>query len=253
MRPVRTLIAEDEKPARERLRLALLGFPEIEVVGEAVNGEQAAALIRELKPSLVFLDVQMPIMDGFEVLRCVDVPPAVVFTTAYDEYAVRAFEVHAVDYLLKPYGRERLRQAVDRALESLDRGRRSEGAELSALLEDVGRDRPYLTRVSARSGRSFRILPVDEAEFFKAENGLVFWVSGERSHLVDGSLGALTDRLDPARFFRAHRNAVVNLDRISAVAQLGRGRLAAEFPSGARIEIGRTRLDEFRRLMSLRG
>lgn len=250
MRHVRTLIAEDEQPARERLRLALLGFPEIALVGEASNGEQAVALIRELKPRLLFLDVQMPLMDGFEVLGCVEAPPAVIFTTAFDEYAVRAFDVHAVDYLLKPYGKERLRAAVDRALASLGGGEPDEA--LRALLEERRREAPYLSRVSARSGRSYRVLAVAEAECFRAEDGLVFWSSGDRSYVLDYTLSDLAERLDPARFFRAHRGAVVNLDRISKVLPLGRGRLAAEFASGVRVEIGRTRLEAFRRLMRLR-
>jgi two-component system LytT family response regulator len=250
--PVRTLIADDEQPSRDRLRLALAGYPGIEIIAEAANGVQALELIRGLRPQLVFLDIQMPLMTGFEVLRQLKTRPSVIFITAYDEYALRAFEVHAVDYLLKPFSKERLYDAINHAMENLLPGGNAEVLEkVDRLVQEHIRREPYISRLSIKTGRVYRVLPVKQVEFFKAEGGLVFWVEGQDQYLVDGTLADLEARLDPSRFMRVHRNALVNMAAISHVLALGRGRLAAEFPGGRRVDIGRSHLEDFRKAMSL--
>jgi len=250
MNAIRTLIAEDEKPARERLRNALRDMPEVQVVGEAKDGQQALELIHEHKPELLFLDVQMPLLDGFELLQQLDEKPLVVFTTAYDEYAIQAFEVHAIDYLLKPYSKERLRAAVARAVAGLgDRERNAE--RLIALLSDHQKTHGHLQRVSVKDRYAYRVVPVCEIDFFKAEEGLVFLhQSGERS-LIDTSLTQLEGQLDPERFFRLHRNAIANLDRIERVVPWGQGKLSVIYPGGQRLFVGRSRQHEFKRRMGL--
>jgi two-component system, LytTR family, response regulator len=253
MTPIRTILADDEQPSRDRLRLALSGYPGIQIIAEAANGVQALELIRSLRPQLVFLDIQMPLMTGFEVLRQLKVRPSVIFITAYDEYALKAFEVHAVDYLLKPFSKERLYEAINHAVEnSFPDGRADTVTKMEKLVEEHIRTEPYIHRLSIKTGRVFRVLPVIRVDFFKAEDGLVFWVEGQERHLVDETLVDLEARLDPARFMRVHRNALVNIDAISRVIALGRGRLAAEFRSGQRVDIGRSHLDAFRNAMSLR-
>lgn len=253
MTPVRTILADDEQPSRERLRLALAGYPDIEVVAEAATGVQALELIQGLKPQLVFLDIQMPLMTGFEVLRQLKTRPSVIFITAYDEYALKAFEVHAVDYLLKPFSKERLYDAVTHAVKNLSPGGNPAAAEkIDNLVEDHIRKEPYISRLSMKQGRIYRVLPVRQVDYFKAEDGLVFWMEGQDRHLVDETLADLEARLDPAHFMRVHRNALVNLDAISRVVVLGRGRLAAEFSRGQRVDIGRSRLESFRHQLSLR-
>ncbi|OHD77022.1 MAG: hypothetical protein A3J97_09235 [Spirochaetes bacterium RIFOXYC1_FULL_54_7] len=252
MTPIRTILADDEQPSRERLGLALAGYPGIQIIAEAANGVQALELIRSLRPQLVFLDIQMPLMTGFEVLRQLKTRPSVIFITAYDEYALRAFEIHALDYLLKPFSRERLYDALNHALENL--GRHADGEiniKVDRLVEDHVRRDPYISRLSMKQGRAYRVLPVRQVDFFKAEDGLVFWVEGNDRHLVDETLGDLEARLDPASFMRVHRNALVNMAAISRVVALGRGRLAAEFPSGQQVDIGRSHLNAFRQAMSL--
>ncbi|MDA3951492.1 MAG: LytTR family DNA-binding domain-containing protein [Spirochaeta sp.] len=250
MSPIATLVVEDEKPARERLLRALETISEVSVVGVAVHGADAVEQIRALKPDLVLLDVQIPVLDGFQVLEQLPHRPAVVFTTAYDEYALRAFEVHAVDYLLKPYDRARLQQAIERATARV----RSNGdSGLGTLLQERRRINPYLSRLTIRSGRTFRVLPVADVEFFRAEDGLVFWVDGTHRYLVEESLTRLETRLDPANFMRIHRSAIAHLDKIARVITLGRGRLAAEFESGARVDVGRTHTDRFRSVFDLPG
>jgi two-component system, LytTR family, response regulator len=253
MTPIRTILADDEKPSRDRLRLALAGYPGIEIIAEATNGVQALELIRGLRPQLVFLDIQMPLMTGFEVLRQLKTRPSVIFITAYDEYALKAFEVHAVDYLLKPFSKERLFDALNHALE--EPGRIAAGdttGKIDRLVQDHIHTEPYISRLSIKTGRIYRVLPVSQVEFFKAEDGLVFWVEGADRHLVDETLGDLESRLDPALFMRVHRNALVNLAAIRQIVALGRGRLAAEFSGSQRVTIGRSHLESFRKAMSLR-
>ena len=253
MKTVRAMIADDEKPARDRLRLALRDFPRIEVIAEATNGAEALERGRELKPDLLFLDIQMPLMDGFEVLGQLKPRPAVIFVTAYDEYALEAFEVHALDYLLKPYSRSRLDDAVRHCLESLGRsGGGDADARVDRLLADHHKKEPYVARLSIKSGRTYRVLPVEQADLFKAEDGMVFWVEGDERYLVDETLNALEDRLDPERFMRVHRNAIVNLESVGRVVSRGRGRLAAVFGSGLQIDIGRSHSAAFREVMRLR-
>lgn len=253
MTPIRTILADDEQPSRQRLRLALAGYPGIEIIAEAANGAQALELIRGLRPQLVFLDIQMPLMTGFEVLRQLKTRPSVIFITAYDEYALRAFEIHALDYLLKPFSKERLCDALNHALGNL--GRHADGdetlAKVDSLVQDHIRREPYINRLSIKTGRMYRVLPVSQVDFFKAEDGLVFWVEGQARHLVDETLADLESRLNPGHFMRVHRNALVNMAAISTVVALGRGRLAAEFQSGQRVDIGRSHLEGFRKAMSL--
>lgn len=254
MRPIRCLIADDERPARDRLHRALERFEEIEVVGEAVHGGEAVERVLELSPDLLFLDVQMPILDGFAVLEQLPERPEVIFTTAYDEYAIRAFDVHAVDYLLKPYDIARLEEAVRRATERLRRGdTEREAGGIRALLADHRAAHPYLSRLTVRSGRTYRVLPLDRVEYFRAEEGLVFWISGDERYLVGDSLTALELRLDPKEFLRIHRNTIARLEGITRVISLGRGRLAVEFVSGNRADVGRTHTDKVRRILRLSG
>lgn len=252
MTPIRTLLADDEQPSRERLRLALAGYPGIQIIAEAANGVQALELIRGLRPQLVFLDIQMPLMTGFEVLRHLKAHPSVIFITAYDEYALKAFEVHAIDYLLKPFSKERLHDAINHAMESLAPGGKLETVQkVAKLVEDHVHREPYISRLSIKTGRVYRVLPVRQVDFFKVEGGLVFWVEGLDRHLVDETLADLETRLDPSRFMRVHRNALVNMAAISRIVALGRGRLVAEFQSGQRVDISRSHLETFRKAMSL--
>lgn len=252
MKPIRVVIADDERPARERLRRALEGFEGIEVVGEAVHGGETVERVRALSPDLLLLDVQMPVLDGFSVLEQLPRRPEVIFTTAYDEYALRAFDVHAVDYLLKPYDTRRLAAAVQRATERLRRRDASDGEQpIDALVAYHQIAQPYLTRLTIRSGRAYRVLPLTDLEYLRAEDGLVFWVSGDDRFLVDDSLTALESRLDPDEFMRIHRNTIARLDKIRRVIVPGRGRLAVKFVSGNRADVGRTHIERFRRAFQL--
>lgn len=221
MEPVRVLIADDEPPARARLRRLLADDAEAEVVGEAASGTEAVEMIERLRPALVFLDIQMPGADGFGVLQAIDpaAMPHVVFVTAYDEFALRAFEVHAVDYLLKPFDADRFRTALARAKQRV-RARPPAGADdgLDARIRRVlaeARPAPaYLERVLVRTGARAVFRRVDEIDWLEAEENYVRLHAGRESYLVRGTLAGLEERLDPARFIRVHRSHMVNVASI---------------------------------------
>jgi two-component system LytT family response regulator len=218
--PVRVLIADDEPPARAKLRRFLDADPEVAVAGEAASGTEAVEMIERLRPDLVFLDIQMPGADGFGVLQAIDpaAMPHVVFVTAYDEYALRAFEVHAVDYLLKPYDADRFRTALARAKERV-RARPSAGdgtldERIRRVLAEARPAPAYLERVLVRTGTRAVFLRTDEIDWLEAEENYVRLHAGRESYLVRGTLAGLEERLDPARFIRVHRSHMVNVASI---------------------------------------
>lgn len=219
MEPVRVLIADDEPPARAKVRRFLAADPEIAIAGEAGSGPEAVEAIQRQRPELVFLDIQMPGLDGFGVLAALEpgTLPHVVFVTAYDEYALRAFEVHAVDYLLKPFDADRFRTALDRAKQRV-RARPPADDDLEQRIRRAvaeARTPPaYLDRILVRTGSRAVFVRTDEIDWLEAEENYVRLHAGRESHLVRGTLAGLEERLDPAKFIRVHRSHVVNLASI---------------------------------------
>jgi len=215
---IRTLIVDDEPLSRERLRGLLADEPEIEIVGECGDGCQAVLAIEEFKPDLVFLDVQVPNLDGFHILESVGVDriPAVIFVTAYDQYALRAFDVHAVDYVLKPFGRERLQKALVHARAQIAREKSSDlSGQIVALLEEM---RPpqhrYLKRIMIKESGRFFFLRTSDIDWVEASGNYVRLHLGADSHLLRETMNGLEGRLDPERFLRIHRSTIVNIERI---------------------------------------
>jgi two-component system LytT family response regulator/two-component system response regulator LytT len=204
------VVVDDEALARARIRKLLEAFDDLECVGEAKNGLEAVERIRELKPDLVFLDIQMPGMDGFEVLAALDDVPLVIFATAYDEYALKAFEVNSIDYLLKPIEKERLAQAVERARELLSGG--DLGREIERIAGLAGARR--VDRLPVQKGK--RIVLVDHADivWIEASEGLVFVHTREQRFLANTTMAELEARLDSGTFFRIHRSSIVNLNHV---------------------------------------
>lgn len=245
--PVRVLVVDDEPLARTGVVQLLAKDPDIAVVGEAADGRAAVEAIRTLQPDLLILDVQMPEYDGFEVLRTLprDRMPAVIFVTAYDQHALRAFEVHALDYLLKPFDDERFAEALDRAKRSL---RSAELGELSrrlvGLLEDRGSatpSEPRLTRLIVRHEGSVAFVRVEDLDWIEAADYNVKLHTRGQVHLLRESLNALEARLDPARFFRVHRSAIVNLDRIRELQPYFKGEHILLLQDGTRLKLSRAR------------
>ncbi|MBI1354908.1 MAG: response regulator [Acidobacteria bacterium] len=237
---LRTLIVDDEPVARSVLSEELCEAQGVDLVGEAENGAQAVERIDELAPDLVFLDIQMPVMDGFEVLRKIRGPlPAVVFVTAYSEHALRAFEVGAVDYLLKPIAGARLGQALERAREA----RRSplESAEKVARTLNAAETGPNQRRqkIVGRRGQEFHLLDLDEVFAFQAEGELVWILTAERKYLATQTLQALDEKLAGSQFQRVHRGALVNTDRIRKMASLSSQRWLLTLTNGLELTVSK--------------
>jgi two-component system LytT family response regulator len=247
---IRTLIADDEPLARHGVRLLLEREEGIEIIGEAGGGVEAADLIQRLRPDLVFLDVQMVGCDGFETLKRVgpDAAPVVVFITAYDEYALRAFEFNAVDYLLKPYDDTRFAAALDRARDLVMR-RRNDAVDsrLTRLIEHIegeGRDRILL-----KSSGEIIFLKTSEIDWIEAEGDYVkFHVTG-RTHLMRGTMAALEERLDPTRFIRIHRSTIVNADRLRKLSPSFEGEYAVVLHDGTKLRLSRGYHDRIKALL----
>jgi two-component system LytT family response regulator len=221
-----TVIVDDEPLGRERIRTLLTGDPEIEVVGESCDGKSAVASITRLKPDLLFLDVQMPEMDGFEVLQAVAGPemPIVIFVTAHDQYAVKAFQVHALDYLLKSFDRKRFGDALHRAKAEMAKGRdRRLDERLLALLEDFQQRRRIVERLVVRSGGRITFLRVEDIDWIGAADNYVCLHAGRESHMLRETMASIEGRLDTRRFLRIHRSTIVNLDRVMELAPLFHG------------------------------
>ena len=238
---VRTLIVDDMPLARSRLRRHLASDPEIEIAGEAKNGEEAIELIHSLAPQLVFLDIQMPGMDGFEVLEAVgpDAVPAVVFVTAFDEFALRAFEVHALDYLLKPLDAARLAASVARAKRMLAASE-NVTAQLTTLLDGLRGGKKYLTRIAVRARERLLFVAVEDIESIEGAGNYVRLHAGPASHLVRDRLGSIETKLDPDMFVRVHRSTIVNVTRIREMHPLFNGDQLLVLASGRRVTVSRT-------------
>ena len=218
---MRILIVDDEAPARAKMRRYVDEYPDIEIVGEAENGVEAIERIGELRPDVVFLDVQMPELDGFGVIDAigVDSMPYVVFVTAFDEYALKAFEVRALDYLLKPFTPERFAAVIDRARAEVTRASGNEGAELrgklEALLGAMAAGRPrYLQRILVHQANRALLLPVERIDRVEADRNYVRLHSGGTAFTLRGSLTSLAERLDPEKFLRINRSEIVRLDAV---------------------------------------
>lgn len=261
---IRALVVDDEPLAREGLRLLLATDPEVHVVGEAGNGPEAVRLIRELRPDLVLLDVQMPELNGFEVLAQLGPGevPAVIFVTAYDRYALRAFDIHALDYLLKPFRDDRFHDAIRRAKAQLRLTRMSDlGQRLMSVLASYGeRDgtpapaptpttpEPWVRRLAIRDAGRVVFLDVDEIEYIEAADYYVQIHAGGKAYLHRETMQSLEARLEPERFMRIHRSAIVNSRRIRELRSEGRRDLVVVLTSGAELRVARSHREKFQHL-----
>jgi len=215
--PIRVLIVDDEPLARQRLRALVEAEPDLVVAGECGDGRQAVEAIRAHKPDLLFLDVRMPELDGFGVLEALaeEPRPAVIFVTAYDRFALKAFEVNALDYLLKPFDHERFAKALERARKLIGRAQSEDvNQQLRTLLEDARGGRKYLDRVVIKSAARVFFLRVDEIDWVEAAGNYLKLHAGGEEHLLRETMGNLEARLDPTRFLRIHRSTIVNIERI---------------------------------------
>ena len=240
------VIADDEELAREKLRSLAEELPDTRVVGEAEDGPAALRLIDELRPDLVLLDLSMPGMSGLEVAKRMRHRPAVIFTTAYDQYAVAAFELQAVDYLLKPFDDERFKAAVERARErSQMPSELTDGDRLKQALYESG----YLSRVFVRERNRILVVPTGEIERLEARGDYVALHTGAKRHLVQVTIADMERMLDPGRFVRVHRSHIVNLDYVVAFTTDAKGALEVELRGGTRLSVSRARAQALRNLV----
>ncbi len=273
---IRALIVDDEPLGRQRIRSLLKSEPDFEIVGECGDGREALAAIREQRPDLVFLDVQMPGLDGFGVLDAVgpERMPAVIFVTAFDTYAIRAFEVHALDFLLKPFDRGRFRKAIKRARAELEsRKNRDTGAKLAALLQDarggqsielVGKfkearltrlpedpqaGRRFLDRVVIKSAGRVFFLRADEIDWVEAAGNYLRLHAGGDTHLLRETMSNMEARLNPEKFVRIHRSTIVNLERIKELEPMFHGDYMVALQDGTKLTLSRSYRQKLQELL----
>lgn len=268
-KPLRVLIVDDEPLARQRIEDLLKHEQGVELVGSADTGEAAIERIRALHPDLVFLDVQMPVMTGLDVVRSVgvDAMPPTIFVTAYDQHALKAFELAALDYLVKPFDDERFEEAFQRARR---RARLEEASRLRdmllAVLQETGEhaqavktpDRGgadaktrYLDRIPVESRGKVRFIPVSDVDYILASGPYAELVVGDRKHLIREAMQNLESRLDSARFFRVHRSAIVQLDRVDALLKGPGGDYDVQLRNGVRIKVARSRREELEKRLAM--
>jgi len=245
---IRAVIVDDEELARQILREFLSSHPEIELVAECANGFEAVKAVAELKPDLVFLDIQMPKLDGFEVLELIGNETAVVFVTAHDNFAIRAFEVHAVDYLMKPVGASRFEAALKRAKERLETKAPSNAVSAAELAAAARPPAQYLERIPVRDGARVFIIPVAKLDYVEAQDDYVALTSDGKKHLKQQTIASLETALDPSRFLRVHRSYIVNLERVAKIEPYSKDSHVAILFNGAQLPVSRAgyaRLREF--------
>jgi two-component system, LytTR family, response regulator len=266
--PIRVLIVDDEPLARQRVADLLRHEPAVDIVGEADNGTAAVESIRELRPDLVFLDVQMPGKTGIDVVREIGPRemPATIFVTAFDQYALQAFDVAAIDYLVKPFDDERFEQAFHRArrvlqLEGLDRLRDQLLAVLGGTAAVPGTTSPapqpstpgheYLERIAVEMRGKVRVVPVSQIDYITASGPYAELHVGDRVHLIREPMQGLEDRLDPERFFRIHRSAIVRIDLVDTLYKGAGGDYEVQLKNGVRLRVSRSRREELERRLGV--
>jgi two-component system LytT family response regulator len=249
---IRTLIVDDEPLARERIRSFLETEEDVEIVGECGDGPSAVEAIERERPDLLFLDVQIPEMDGFGVIERIGPVrmPVVVFVTAYDQYALQAFEVHAVDYLLKPFDQERFHKALQRARSAVAARRDGDFSErLMALLQDLKAPQGPLERLVVKSSGRIFFLRVEEIDWVESSGNYVCLHVGKESHLLRETMAGIEAKLDPSRFIRIHRTAIVNVDRIKELHLLFHGEYGVVLRDGSTLTLSRSYRDRLRGLI----
>ena len=238
MKKLRTLIIEDEVPAREILQSYLKEIPEIEVVGEAQDGFSGLKAITELKPDLVFLDIQMPKLNGFEMLELIEERPEIIFTTAYDQFAIKAFELNAADYLMKPFHKERLAKAVQKVAEKLYNSTVNK-PPVSEILAKKPENTSPLSRIVVKKGNAINIIPVDKIKYLASEDDYVMIHHADGKALKLQTMKYYEDNLPKERFVRIHRSHIVNISEIKKIEPYGKDNHIAILNSGERIPVSR--------------
>jgi two-component system, LytTR family, response regulator len=258
MKKIRTLIVDDEPVARRGIRRELERDPDVQIVGECSDGYQAVAAIQETSPELVYLDLQMPELDGFGVIETIGIEhmPMVIFVTAYHQHALQAFEIHALDYLLKPFNKERFQSALQHAKKQL-RQLSPDGLsqhllallQASEALPQTSTQPKYLERLAVKAGGRIFFLPTKEIHWIEAADNYVRLHTGKEAHMIQGTLSRLQSRLNPDMFLRIHRSTIVNIQFIKELQPLFHGEYVVRLSSGKELTSGRTYRENLQRLL----
>jgi len=237
MNKIKTLIIDDESLARDLLRHYLSKDERVEIVGECSNGFEGVLAIQELNPDLVFLDIQMPKITGFEMLELVSDPPVIIFSTAYDQYAIRAFEANAIDYLLKPYPSERVTAALNKAVEKLKT--KSIDPEINKLIKTHDEESGILNRVVVKSGRKIQVIPVESIQYIESQDDFVMIYCNEGHFMKQKTMKFFEEHLDANQFVRIHRSYLLNLSHISEIQQYEKETWIVLTKQGAKLKVSK--------------
>lgn len=255
MEAYKVLIIDDERLAREVVKKYLEASPELMIAGECSNGFEGVKMIQELKPDLIFLDIQMPKLTGFEMLELLDEYPAVIFTTAYDEYAIKAFEVNAIDYLMKPFTQERFTAAIRRFLEESrlrkPGAREDDRLRLESLLHYGQKQVGYTDRIVVKDQSRIHIIPVDSIKFCKAEEDYILIVTAEGKYLKKHTISTLESSLDPELFIRVHRSYIVRQSQIRRLELMGKETYVLHLQDGSKIPVSKSGYKKLKESMDI--
>jgi len=250
---IRALIVDDEPLARDRIREMLKEHPEVEVIAEARNGQEAIEAVANQNPDLVFLDVQMPDLDGFSVLQNLDVQkiPLIIFVTAYDQHALRAFDVHAVDYLTKPFDRKRFAEAIDHAKVYMKGAKEPDTARILSMLQEIRAGERYLERFAIKNGETVFFVRAEDVDAIEAQGNYVRLSLAGSSHLLRDTLNNVESQINPRMFVRIHRRTIVNIDRVKEVQTWARGEYRVVLFTGAHYTLSRGYRQHFEKFIKL--
>jgi len=239
MEAIRALIIDDEQLARELIKNYLKNYADIQIIGESENGFEGARDISELNPDLVFLDIQMPKLNGFEMLELTENPPEIIFITAHNDFAIRAFEMNAIDYLLKPYSQERLLAAIRKAVERIQSGAGKE-KKISQLVQQPLSEK--LERIVVKTGTKIRVIPVEKIVYLEAQDDYVMVFTDEGKHLKQGTMKYYEDHLDESKFIRIHRSYIVRIDQVVQLEPYAKDNYILKLKNGSVLKVSRNGL-----------
>jgi two-component system, LytTR family, response regulator len=233
---IRTLIVEDEEPARDIVKTFLKKYVDIELIGECADGFTAVKSINELKPDLLFLDIQLPKLTGFEILELIEHHPVIVFTTAYDQFALKAFEMNATDYLLKPFSADRFEVAVQKAMEKL-KTKQAEPAEIKKLVETIDEKTESIDRVVVKTGSKIKVIPAEKIIYIEAQDDYVMIYAEDSKHLKEKTMKYFESHLDSSQFIRIHRSYIVNVNHIAQLEHFSKESYLVILKNGVKLKV----------------
>jgi two-component system LytT family response regulator len=247
MESIRALIIDDEQLARELIKNYLKNRSDIQIIGECENGFEGARDIAELKPELVFLDIQMPKLNGFEMLELIDDHPEIIFITAHNDFAIRAFEMNAVDYLLKPYSQERLLAAIQKATEKIQSGAGKE-EKINQLVHQPLTEK--LERIVVKTGTKIKVIPVDKINYLEAQDDYIMVYTDEGKHLKQGTMKYYEDHLDESKFIRVHRSYIVRIDQVVHLEPYAKDNFILKLKNGTALKVSRSGLKNLKDMLN---